>query len=121
MIFARKHDAALASLVKEIDKAVAEQKDKKLASFVSFLGSDADGLKAAVKKFGEENKIENVALVVAKDQPNGPKNFEVSSDAEVTVMLYTGMKVKANHAIKPGGLSKDVVKQIVADVAKILE
>jgi hypothetical protein len=121
MVFARKPDAALASLVKEIDKAVGTHKDKKMASFVSLIGGDADKLKGAAKKLAEDQKIENVALTVAKDQPNGPKHLKISEDAAVTVMMYNGLKVKANHAVPAGGLSQDVIKKIVADTAKIAE
>jgi hypothetical protein len=121
MIFARKNDAALASLVKEIDKVVAANKDKKMASFVNFLGTDADELKAAAKKFAEENKIENVALVVPLDHEKGPQEVKLHDDASVTVMLYSGLKVKANHALKDGGLSKAAIGKIVDDTSKILK
>jgi hypothetical protein len=43
MVFTRKADDTLASLVKQIDQVVADNQDQNMASFVNFLGSDADG------------------------------------------------------------------------------
>ena len=52
MVFTRKADDTLASLVKQIDQVVADNQDQNMASFVNFLGSDADALKIAVREFG---------------------------------------------------------------------
>lgn len=121
MVFTRKPDAALASLVKQLDKTLADNSNQKLAAFVNFLGSDREALDAEVKKFGEENKVENVALVVPKDNENGPANMKVSENAETTVVIYRGLTVKANHAIAEGGLNNKVIREIVADTATILD
>ena len=61
-VFLRGYDDSVASLVKELDKVIADNKDKKAASFVSFLGDNEEDLHEATKKFGEENSIENVEL-----------------------------------------------------------
>jgi hypothetical protein len=119
MVFARTADDKLASLVAELDKTVAANKDKKLASFVNFLGSDADELKAKVAKFEKSAKAGSVALVIPDDQPNGPKGYKINESADVTVILAKDGKVIANHAVKSGGLDKDAVKKIVADAEKL--
>ena len=104
MIFARKSDGHLASLVKKLDEALSEHSSQKLAAFVNFLGKDSDALTAAAKDLAKSQEIENVALVVPTDQPNGPEAYQISPDAEVTVMLYKGMEVKANHTLSRDGL-----------------
>jgi hypothetical protein len=121
MIFARTADDKLAALVNAIDKKVADNQDKKMASFVNFLGADADKAKAAAKAFGEKAKAANVAYVVPESHANGPTEYKINSAADVTVLIYTGGKVEANHAVKAGGLTKEVIKQIVDDTAKILK
>ncbi|MBI1903507.1 MAG: hypothetical protein HYS13_20580 [Planctomycetia bacterium] len=121
MVFARKADDNLASLVKEIEKAVGENKDKKLSSFVMLLGDDREKLEADAKKFVETHKITNVPVAVPLESENGPADFGVSPKAEVTVTLYTKMKVKASHAYPEGKFDKEAVKAVVADFAKILE
>lgn len=121
MIFARKSDAALAGLVKQLDAQVAESKGKKLKVFVNLLGEDRDSLEADAKKFAKTHKLENVPIVVPVEFENGPDNFGISPDAEVTVMLYRGMEVKANHALAKGGLNKKTTQAIMDDVPKLLE
>jgi hypothetical protein len=120
-VFTRTSDDHLASLVKQLDKFVDENKDKKVAAVVNFLGDDPETLKAAVKEFGEKNKVKNVALTVALDHKEGPKALEISPDADVTVMFYNKKKVTANQAVKKGGLNKDAVSKIIADGKTILE
>jgi hypothetical protein len=121
MVFARKADDNLAGLVKEIEKAVGENKDKKLSSFVMLLGDDREKLEADAKKFIEDHKIANVPVAVPVEFENGPADFAVSPKAEVTVTLYSKLKVKASHAYPEGKFSKDAVKAVAADFAKILE
>jgi len=121
MIFARESDAALASLVKEVDALVAKHSDKKLKAFVNILGEDRDTLEADAKKFAADHKIANVPVVVPVEFTNGPDNFAIDPKAEVTVMLYSGMKVKANYAFAKGKLDKKAIATVTGDLPKILE
>ncbi len=120
MIFARKADDALAGLVKEVGKAIEKNGDKKLSTFVMLLGEDNEKLKADAKKFVESNKITNVPVTVPVEFENGPADFGVSPKAEVTVTMYTGLKVAASHAFAAGKLNADGVKKVAADLPKIL-
>ena len=119
MIFAKEQGDALASLVKQIDAIVAKNAKKKMASFVNFIGEDRDELEESATKFGKAYK--NVAIVVPLEFGTGPKNYGVNPDAGVTVLIYRGTKVVANHAILPGKLSKSKIAEIVKDTSKILE
>ena len=85
MIFARKSDAALASLVKQLDALVEKHADKKLSAFVNFVGDDRDALEAEAKQFAADHKIANLPIVVPIEFTNGPENFGIHPDAEVTV------------------------------------
>lgn len=116
-IFARATDDALASLVKEIDKLVAEKKDKQLSAVVNIIGDPTDENKAKIKEFGEKHSLKNVPLTVTKEVDG----FKISDEAEVTVMHYKDKKVKANYAVGKGGLDKKTIDAIVAGVPKILE
>jgi hypothetical protein len=121
MVFARKPDAALASLVKQLDKAITENADKQLSSFVNLLGEDREALETSAKEFSSKNQPEKVAIVVPVEFEDGPKNFGVNPKAEVTVMLYTGLKVQANHAFAPGEFNEKAVEAVMADLPKILK
>ena len=120
MVFARKADDRLAMLVKELDKSVAKHSDKKLASFVNMIGTECDCLKTAAKEFADKNEIKNVALVVPHDSENGPKEFKINPEAEVTVMIYREGKVASNHSFSAGQLDEKAVQSILGDTAKLL-
>jgi hypothetical protein len=111
----------LAGLVKELDKVADDNSKKKFAAVVHLLGKDAESLKKSAESLGEKQSPKHVALVVPVDNENGPKAFNVSPDAEVTVILYTNKKVAANHALAPGALNKEKVQAIVKDAEKMLE
>jgi hypothetical protein len=121
MVWARKSDKALADLVKQLDKKVSENADQKLSSFVNLIGEDPDKLKADAKELATKNKIENIAIVVPEEHANGPEAYKINPEAEVTVLIYRGGKVAANHAVAPGKLDKKEIDSIVADTKKILK
>ena len=118
MIFAKEQGDALASLVKQIDGIVAKNAKKQMGSFVNFIGEDRDELEESAAKFGKAYK--NVAIVVPVEYGSGPKNYGVNPDAGVTVLIYRGLKIVANHATLPGKLTKSKIAEIVKDTAKIL-
>jgi hypothetical protein len=119
MVFAKNNAAALAGLVKELDKLVAEKKDSKLASVVNILAEEPEKIKEDVAKFVEKNEVKNVALAVTDESSS--KGFKINAEAEVTVMVYRDKKVTANHALKAGGLDAKKIAAIVADAAKATE
>jgi hypothetical protein len=121
MVFARKADKNLAALVKELDKVVAKNEEKKMGAFVALIDAkEDDKTKAAAEKLVKDTEAKHIAVVVPKDQPNGPKDYKISPEAEVTVLIYKQGTVEANHALPKDGLTEKVTKQIVADTAKVL-
>ena len=119
-VFTRGITDNLASLVKQIDKKVAANKDKKMAAFVVLLTDDPDADEAKLKALAKKYKIKNVPLTLF-DGVAGPPNYKVAKDADLTVLMWSGLSVKVNHAFAKGKLNKKSVKKIVADTAKILK
>jgi hypothetical protein len=117
MIFARENSPELVKLVKQIDAATVKNKDKSMGSFVVFL-SDKDGLDKELAAVAEKEKIEKTVLSI--DNPAGPKAYNVAKDADITVVLYTDRKVKANHAFKKGEMTDKDIEKIVSEVPMIL-
>ena len=118
MIFAREVSDNLTSLVKKIDAETAKNKSKKMGSFVVFL-SDDEKLEAKAKSMAESNGIKSTILSI--DNPAGPNGYKVAKDASVTVVLYVGQKVAANHTFKSASEVNDkAIEAILADVPKIL-
>jgi hypothetical protein len=115
-VFAKAPEDALASLVKELDKAVATQAEKKLAVVVNFTGEPTDDFKAKIAEFANQNQIERVALTVTKDAAK----FKVNELAAVTVMHYRNKQVQYNFASDKTGLNQQAIQAIVEGVQKIL-
>lgn len=120
-VFARDVNGELASLVKQLDQAVAKNSGQKLASFVNLLGSDPQQLKSAAQSLIDESQAKNVAVVVPRDYEKGPDNLKLNPDADVTVLIYRDGKVEANHALAPGQLDDAAIARIVQDTGKILK
>ena len=117
MIFARKNSDALTSLVKKIDAATAQNKSKKMGSFVVYL-SDDEALADQLKTYAEKEGLKNIVLSI--DNVAGPKGYNVAKDAEVTVVLYNQRQVESNHAFKAGELNAKGVDAVMADLPKIV-
>ena len=63
--------------------------------------------------------IKNVPLTIY-DGSAGPKGYEISKDASVTVMMWVKGKVKVAHGFSKSDKVKGATKQIVSDTGKIL-
>ncbi len=120
MVFARKSDESLASLVKQLDSAVAQNSDKQLKAFVNLVGENRDAAEAAAKTFGEKNKFANVPIVVPEESENGPDNYGINPKAEVTVIVASGGKVTSSHAFAATPDSAQV-QEILSDINKALQ
>ena len=78
---------------------------------------DADAEK--LKEFAKKHKLKNTPVTIF-DGVAGPPKYKISKDADVTVMMWVGKSVKANHAFENGKLDKSSIKKVLADTSKIL-
>jgi hypothetical protein len=117
MIFAREITGPLTSLVKKIDEATVKNGDCNMAAFVVFC-RDEDGLEKKLKDLASKQKLQHTVLTI--DNPAGPRGYNISKEADVTVVLYRDKTVKVNRAFKKGELKETEVDKLVAEVAKIL-
>ena len=113
MVFARSADEKLAKFLQKLDEEIEEHQDAKLSAFVNMIGTDEESMKKAAADFVAKHGIKRVAFVIPEDAANGPENFKIAPDADVTVVCYKGGEVKANHAFASGGLSEDKIDAIV--------
>jgi hypothetical protein len=115
-VFARKTSEPLTSLVKQIDEQIGE--NPKLKSFVVI--TPPKGVKPAedLKRMASSASIKHVPLTVG-ESPDGPPDYEVSKDADITVLMWKQHRVKANHAFK-GELADADIRSIMANIPKAL-
>jgi hypothetical protein len=117
MVFAREVTPTLTKLIKKIDEETCKNEGCKMGSFVVFL-NDKEGLENELKDMAKDANLKKCVLAI--DNPSGPKDYNVSKDADVTVVMYTDHTVKANHAFKKGQLKDKDIETVVADVSKIV-
>jgi hypothetical protein len=108
----------LTGLVKKVDEATQKNRKSEMGSFVIFLDK-SDEMEKKVKDFGDKQAIKETVL--ALDNPAGPKGYNISKEASVTVLLYTGRKVKAKFAFEKGKLTAADVEKVIKELPKILE
>src|SRR5262245_23342920 len=117
MLFAHDVNEPLLKLIGKLDEATEKNRSQEMGSFVVFL-SEKEGLReqlaAAAKKRGLRR------TVLSMYPPAGPEGFNVSAEAELTVVLYREHEVKANHALRRGELTDAASEKILADLPKIL-
>lgn len=121
MIFTRKADATMAALVSKLNEQVAANSDKQLKAFINLLGSDRAALEAQAKQFAGQAETSNVPVVVPVEFQNGPENYGLNPQAEVTVILFNQSTVTANHAFAAGQFNEAAVAAILNDVPKLLQ
>jgi hypothetical protein len=119
-IFARDITDDLASLVKQVDEQVEKNGSKQMKAFVVVLAEDADAAAPKLEELAKKQGIKNVPLTIF-DGAAGPPSYKIAKDADVTVLMWRGLKVKANHAFKKGELNEKGTEAVVADAPKILE
>jgi predicted TIM-barrel fold metal-dependent hydrolase len=119
-IFARELTDDLAGLVKQIDEQVSKNEEKKMAAFVVILSEDSDTTAEKLEELAKKQGIKNVPLTIF-DGEAGPGDYKIAKDADVTVLMWKGLEVKANHAFKPGELNGEKAKTVLQDTSKILE
>ena len=114
-IFARQTSEPLTSLVKKIDEQI--EQNPELKSFVVVLTDDADQTAGELEAMAKEGGIEHVPLTVV-ESPSGPPAYKIAEDADVTVMMWNGGRIRSSQGYK-GQLTDRDIDAIVADAAKL--
>jgi hypothetical protein len=89
------------------------------SSFLSKDYNDEATRKDLVKKL-EQASGKLKQLVLSVGEPDGPENYKLNKEAEVTVLLYEKHKVAANFAFAKDKLTDKDVAAIVAQVNKMV-
>jgi len=117
MIFARDSGEPLIKLVAKLEPIVAAHRKQSLNAFVVFL-KDGEDFRSQMAKVADEKKLKHVIL--STEEPAALENYEISKDADITVVLYVKSVVKANHAFKRGALDDRGIDAVLADIPKLL-
>jgi hypothetical protein len=117
MVFAREPNENLVKLMKALDAETVKNSDKKMGSFAVFC-NDSEGLSTKLADLAKTQELKKFTLAI--DNPTGPAPYNISKDADITVVLYTKSKVVANYTFKKGEFKAADVEKIVSAVSKIV-
>ena len=118
MVFARTTSCeGTQNLIKKLEAITQANAKAEMGTFVVFL-TDDDKAETALKAFSEKAKLKNVTLAI--DNIGGPEKYNVSKDADLTVVLYKDHKVEANYAFAKGKITDKDIEAISKDVSKIV-
>lgn len=119
IVFAQKASPALGELLVALDGVATKQpKGKELAAWVTFLADDQPSLEPKIAAWGKELGLKSIALGIFEDA-EGPPSYRLSKQAEATVLLVKGGKVKANYAFRAGELKSEHAKAIAGAAADL--
>ncbi|QGJ70336.1 Hypothetical protein PBC10988_20310 [Planctomycetales bacterium 10988] len=116
MIFTNEVDGEVPTLVQQLDQAIEKNSDSRLASFVSVMGESQEDAKAKAQQLAKQAK--HVAITVP-NEVHGPKNYNLDSDAGVTVIMASKGKVISTHKFGPGEMCAGCVAGVVAELPKL--
>ena len=116
-VFAREIDDNLTRLIKKVDEATALNKKKAMGSFVVFLNKTED-MEKRVKELAGKQGLKDIVL--ALDNPTGPKGYGIAKQAGVTILLYVDYTVRANFAFPKGRMTAADVDRVLRELPKIL-
>jgi hypothetical protein len=119
-VFTRTVNDQLAKTIKELDGIVAKNEDKQMRAFVVVLAEDAEKIAPQLEKIAKDNGIKNVPLTIFEGE-SGPPEYNISKDADVTVLMWNKQSVKTNIALAKGKLDESASKKIIAEAGKIAE
>lgn len=105
-------DGPLTSLVKAVDSAIAD--NKKLKCFVVYVTADTEKGEAELAKLAESAGVKNVPLTLFGDV-KGPEGYDIAKEADVTIMMWSGTKVKVNHAFAKGAFTEEAASKVASE------
>jgi len=118
VVFSRSPECPMTQkLIKALDEATIKNAKAEMGSYVVYLTGD-EKQDAAIKEIAKKHSLKQIILSI--DDVQGPSKYDISKDADVTVVLYTDRVVKANHTFAKGKLTEQDIEKVVSDVSKIL-
>jgi hypothetical protein len=98
-------------------REVLEKEDEDFSKKLAETGAVKDILEAKMKELAKEEKLDR--LTMALDTKVGPKGYQLSDDAQTTVLFYNKHVVLHNYAFKDKMKDEDVDK-MADDIGKVV-
>ena len=119
-VFTRSLDENVVSLTKKLQVELFENSGKQLRAFVVLLTDKPGKQEKVLFELARKNRLRTLPLTVFENA-QGPPDYKIADKAEVTVLLWKGLQIQANHAFAAGELNEAAIGKIVASLDTILD
>jgi len=116
MVFAKDMSEPLTGLLKKLDELNVAYKKADLGTCAIFCDKGTR-LRGDLKTLADKKGFKEVILATM-EQP--PKAYAINNEADVTLIVYIGAAVKANHTFRKGELDAKAIEAITSDVEKMM-
>lgn len=117
IVFARSISSPLAKLMTECDGAIAARPKDTVRGWMTVLGEKSAGLDD-LGKWSKQHGLATMPVGVFDDAV-GPPSYKLSTDADVTVILFVDRKVTGTFAYRTGELDGAAAKKVAAAVTAL--
>ena len=120
MIFAREVTPALLTLIQRLETVTAASSagsDESLGSCV-IVCSDAESLPGQLAGLAQQMQLKHLVLATCK--ATGPTSYNISTEADLTILLYRHAQVTVNYSFRKGEFTAQHIEPILAGVARML-
>ncbi|MFN5469266.1 MAG: hypothetical protein ACK5ZC_13215 [Pirellulaceae bacterium] len=118
LVFTRSTGDSVGKLAKELDSAIAKHEKQQLRGLVSVMGSDAKQATDVAKKFVESQGLKYLPIAIPSDIQTGPRDYRISPDADVTVVVAKEGEVVQVFTYKQSEVKAEEVIQSVEKMLK---
>jgi len=119
VVFARTgNDPMTYKLLKALDAETVKHAKADMFSFAVFTG-EKSVLEPQLKEAAKKADLKKLVLAIEDKEDPIPPKYNLSKDADVTVVLYVDRVVKANYSFAKGKLTDKDIEAVVKDVSKI--
>ncbi len=120
-VFARTGDDPMThKLIKALDAETVKHAKADMYSFAVFMG-EKDKLEPQLKDAAKKAELKKLILAIEDKEDPIPAKYNLSKDADVTVILYVDRIVKANYSFPKGKLTDKDIDAVIKDVSKIVK
>jgi hypothetical protein len=120
MVFARTGDDAMThKLLQALDAETVKNAKAEMYSFGIFQGDKA-ALEPQLKAGAQKSALKATVLAIEDKEDPIPAKYNLSPEADVTVIMYVDRVVKANYSFAKGKLDDKGIDAVVKDVSKIV-
>jgi len=121
-VFVRNPDDPLThKLLKALDAETTKNAKAEMQSFAVFCGGKKDKLEPKLKEIAKNAELKSLVLAIEEQDDPIPEKYKLNKDADVTVILYVDLGVKANYTFAKGKLTDKDIDAIIKDVSQIVK